>query len=131
MDLPCSLHGLISGRLDLLETQTKRILQEASVIGRGFFYEILKRVTVIKDRIDEDLGNLERLDMIRTRSLQPDLEYMFKHVLTQEVAYNGLLKKQRRKIHEKIAQVMERVFHDRLPQFYETLAFHFTMGESI
>ena len=51
-DIPSSLHGLISGRLDRLDKQTKRILQEASVIGRDFLYEILKRITELEERID-------------------------------------------------------------------------------
>jgi class 3 adenylate cyclase/tetratricopeptide (TPR) repeat protein len=130
-DIPSSLHGLISGRLDRLERQTKRILQEASVIGRDFLYEILKRITELEASIDGELGHLERLDLIRTRSLQPDLEYMFKHALTQEIVYNSLLKKQRREIHEQIALVMEGLFQDRLSEFYETLAFHFARGRSI
>ena len=92
-DISSTIHGLISGRLDRLEKETKRILQEASVIGRAFLYEILKRVTELGDRIDLGLNTLERLDLIRTRSLQPELEYMFKHPLTHEVVYNGLLKK--------------------------------------
>jgi len=129
-DIPSSLHGLISGRLDRLEKQTKRILQEASVIGRDFLYEILKRITELETRVDGELGHLERLDLIRTRSLQPDLEYMFKHALTQEIVYNGLLKKQRREIHEQIALVMEGLFQDRLSEFYETLAFHFARSRS-
>ena len=128
--IPSSLHGIISGRLDRLEKQTKRILQEASVIGRDFLYEILKRISELQERIDGELNQLERLDLIRTRSLQPDLEYMFKHALTQEIVYNGLLKKQRRQIHEQIAQVMENLFKDRLPEFHETLAFHYALGES-
>jgi len=130
-DIPSSLHGLISGRLDRLENQTKRILQEASVIGRDFLYEILKRISDVKYHIDGELNHLERLDLIRARSLQPDLEYMFKHALTQEIVYNGLLKKQRREIHEHIAVVMERIFKDRLAEFYETLAFHFARGQSV
>jgi len=129
-DISSSLHGLISGRLDRLEKQTKRILQEASVIGRDFLYEILKRITELEERIDGELSHLERLDLIRARSLQPDIEYMFKHALTQEIVYNGLLKKQRREIHEQIACVMESVFQDRLAEFYETLAFHFVRGLS-
>ena len=52
------------------------------------------RVTALKDQIDKSLIGLERLDLIRTRSFQPDLEYIFKHALTQEVVYNGLLKKE-------------------------------------
>jgi tetratricopeptide (TPR) repeat protein len=55
---------------------------------------------------------------------------VFKHALTQEVVYSGLLKKERQEIHERIALVMEQIFHDRLPEFYETLAFHFAQGKS-
>jgi class 3 adenylate cyclase len=69
-----TIHGLISGRLDRREKDTKRILQEASVIGRAFLYEILKRITELDERIDRGLSTLERLDFIRTRSLQPELE---------------------------------------------------------
>jgi tetratricopeptide (TPR) repeat protein len=56
---------------------------------------------------------------------------VFKHALTQEVVYSGLLKKERQEIHERIALVMEQIFHDRLPEFYETLAFHFAQGQSV
>jgi class 3 adenylate cyclase/tetratricopeptide (TPR) repeat protein len=130
-DISSSIHGLISGRLDHLENETKRILQEASVIGRTFLYEILKKISELKDHIDGELSVLERLDLLRTRSLQPDLEYMFKHPLTQEVVYSGLLKKDRQQIHEQIALVMESLFQDRLSEFYETLAFHFARGRSV
>jgi class 3 adenylate cyclase/tetratricopeptide (TPR) repeat protein len=130
-EVSSTIHGVISGRLDRLEIESKRILQEASVIGRTFFYEILNRITELKHHIDQCLRSLERLDLIRARSLQPDLEYIFKHALTQEVVYNGLLKKERQAIHERIALVMEHLFHDRLPEFYETLAYHFQQGHSI
>jgi class 3 adenylate cyclase/tetratricopeptide (TPR) repeat protein len=130
-DISSTIHGLISGRLDRLEKETKRILQEASVIGRAFLYDILRRVTDLEGRIDRGLSTLERLDLIRARSLEPDLEYMFKHPLTQEVVYNGLLKKDRQVIHEQIALVMEQFFQDRLSEFYETLAFHFKRGQSV
>jgi tetratricopeptide (TPR) repeat protein len=129
-DISPTIHGLISGRLDRLEKETKHILQEASVIGRAFLYDILKRITELDDLIDRGLSTLERLDFIRTRSLQPELEYMFKHPLTQEVVYNSILKKERQEIHEQIALVMEKLFQQRLPEFYETLAFHFLRGGS-
>ena len=86
---------------------------------------------MLKDRIDRELSNLERVDLIRTRAIQPDIEYMFKHPLTPEVVYNGLLKKERQEIHEQIASVMENLFQNRLPEFYETLAFHFQKSHSI
>ena len=92
-DIPSTVQGVISARLDRLERETKRVLQEASVIGRAFLYEILRRISDLKDYIDKSLTNLERLDLIKTRTLQPELEYIFKHALTQEVVYNGLLDK--------------------------------------
>ena len=130
-EISSTIHGVISGRLDRLEKESKRILQEASVIGRTFFYEILNRITELEHQIDKSLRSLERLDLIRARALQPDLEYIFKHALTQEVVYNGLLKKERQVIHERIGLVMEQLFQDRLPEFYETLAYHFKQGRSI
>jgi predicted ATPase/class 3 adenylate cyclase len=129
-DISSTVHGVISSRLDRLEKEAKRILQEASVIGRAFLYEILRRITEIKQETERCLRGLEQLDLIRTKSLQPDLEYIFKHALTQEVAYNGLLRKERKAIHERIALVMEQLFEDRLSEFYETLAFHFARGQS-
>jgi class 3 adenylate cyclase/tetratricopeptide (TPR) repeat protein len=130
VNIPSTVQGIISARLDRLERETKRILQEASVIGRAFLYEILNRITELKEHIDKSLTGLERLDLIRVRSLQPEMEYIFKHALAQEVVYNGLLKKERQAIHEKIGTVMEQLFQDRIPEFYETLAFHFQQGQS-
>ena len=46
------------------------------------------------------------------------------------MVYNGLLKKERQVIHEKIANVMEELFRERLPEFYETLAYHYKQGQS-
>jgi len=130
-DIPSTVQGVISARLDRLEREMKRILQEASVIGRAFFYEILKRITEMQEDLDRSLSGLERLDLVRARSMEPDLEYIFKHALTQEVVYNGLLRKDRQEIHERIGAVMERLFQDRLSEFYETLAFHFKQGRSV
>ena len=130
-NIPSTVQGIISARLDRLEMETKRVLQEASVIGRSFLYEILNRISELKENIERSLTGLERLDLIRVRSLQPDLEYIFKHALTQEVVYNGLLKKERQIIHERIGLVIEELFSDRLPEFYETLAYHFKQGSSV
>ncbi len=131
LEISATIQGVISARVDRLELQSKRILQEASVIGRSFYYDILKRITDINDSIDRSLSGLERFDLIKTKSIQPYLEYIFKHALTQEVVYNGLLKKERRKIHDQIGHVVEEMFKDRLPEFYETLAFHFKNGHSM
>jgi len=130
-DISSTIQGVISARVDRLEQESKRILQEASVIGRSFYYEILNKISALKEGIDKCLIGLERLDLIKAKSIQPELEYFFKHALTQEVVYNGLLKKERRKIHERIGYVIEKLFKNRLPEFYETLAYHFKMGQSI
>ena len=130
-NVPATIQGVLTARLDRLEKETKRILQEASVIGRAFFYEILNRVTELTSNVDKCLLGLENFDLIRTRSRKPDLEYIFKHALTQEVAYNGLLKKERQEIHERIGMAIEQLFQDRLPEFYENLAFHFKNGKNI
>jgi class 3 adenylate cyclase/tetratricopeptide (TPR) repeat protein len=128
-DVPPTVQGVISARLDRLEVESKRILQEASVIGRAFLYVILEKITELKQHLGSCLDGLERVDLIRTRSLQPELEYIFKHAMTQEVVYNRLLKKDRQVLHERIARVMEQLFGDRLLEFYETLAFHFKKSE--
>jgi len=74
-----TVQGVISARLDRLEKEMKRILQEASVIGRVFLYEILTKITELKERLDHHLHRLEQFDLIRIRSFQPELEYIFKH----------------------------------------------------
>lgn len=130
-DIPSTINGVISARLDRLDNESRRLLREASVIGRAFLYEILKRITELRNRIDLCLKELESLDLIRTKSFHPDLEYIFKHALIHEVIYNGVLLRERREIHEKIALVIERLFEMRLSEFYETLAFHFEQGSSI
>ena len=130
-NIPSTIQGVISARVDRLEKESKQILQEASVIGRAFIYELLLRITELKDPIDPYLDDLKTLDLIRIRSLQPELEYIFKHALTQEAVYSGLLRKERQAIHERIALAMEQLFRDRLPEFYETLGFHFKRGRSI
>ncbi|MCU0590873.1 MAG: AAA family ATPase [Desulfobacterales bacterium] len=131
LNISSTVHGVISARLDRLEKAAKRILQEASVIGRVFLYDILNRVTEFKGQIDKCLNGLESLDLIRKRGLPPDLEYVFKHALTQEAVYNGLLKKERQELHERTGLVIEQIFHDRLPEFYEILALHFKQGQSV
>ena len=126
-----NIQGVIAGRIDRLGHDTKRILQEASVIGRAFLFDILTRISEIKENVAQNLLMLERIDLISAKSIQPTLEYIFKHALTQEIVYNGLVKLERKMIHEKIGNVIEIIFKDRLPEFYETLAYHFVRGQSV
>lgn len=123
--LPATVQGVIAARLDRLEPQAKRTLQQASVIGQSFLYEVLHRVIHNPEALRGQLEDLELADMIRARSLEPDLEYMFKHPLTQEVVYSSILLSERAAIHGRVGKVMEEVLAERLPEFYETLALHF------
>ena len=123
-EIPSSIHAVISGRIDRLEGPVKYLLQEASVIGRILPYEIFRRLTRHPDDLNQHLEQLEDLGLLR-KSSQSEHEYEFKHALIQEVVYSGLLKKDRMAMHQRIGLVMEQVFSDRLPEFYETLAFHF------
>jgi len=130
-NLSRTIQGIISARVDCLEKEVKRTLQEASVIGRAFLYRILQAAKEFKEHIDQDLNELERLDLIRMKSVLPDVEYIFKHALTQEIVYQGLLKKEREEIHQRIGNAIEKIFPNRLPEFYESLAFHFKQSPSI
>jgi class 3 adenylate cyclase/tetratricopeptide (TPR) repeat protein len=129
-NIPPTIQGVISGRIDRLDSPMKRILQEAAVIGREFYYDILNKISVFRDHMEPALERLEHLDLINTKSIEPDLEFLFKHALTRDVAYSGLLIKERKAIHEKIGHVIERLFRDRLPEFYEALAFHYKQSQS-
>ena len=130
-DIPLTVNGVITARLDRLERTIKHILQEASVIGKSFPYAILSKISNHEKHLASSLDELERLDLIRLKSPLPDREYSFKHALTQEVIYNSLLKKERQEIHERIGHVMEELFPERLPELFETLAFHFKNGNSL
>lgn len=129
--LPPTVQGVISARIDRLEKGHKHLLQEASVIGRAFLQEVLKQATENQQDVEGCLATLEKTDLIRIRSREPDVEYLFKHSLTQEVVYRSLLRTQRQAIHERVGTVMERLMHARLPEFYERLAYHFREARSL
>jgi class 3 adenylate cyclase/tetratricopeptide (TPR) repeat protein len=124
-DIPSTIHGIIASRMDQLGQQDKRILQEAAVIGRAFLYDILKRISVYADEVDAGLYKLERAGLIKPRALHPEMEFMFKHALIQEVSYGSLLRRERQRVHERIGRTIEHLYQDRLSEFDETLAIHF------
>jgi tetratricopeptide (TPR) repeat protein len=105
-------------------------MQVASVIGRDFAFRILQTITGMKQELKSHLINLQGLEFIYEKQLFPELEYIFKHILTQEVAYNSLLVKRRKEIHEKIGQAIEENYTDRLEEFYEMLAYHYSKSEN-
>ena len=130
-EIPDSIHGIIAARMDRLKDDLKRTMQVASVIGRDFSFKVLQSITELKEEIKSHLINLQDLEFIYEKSLFPELEYIFKHALTQEVAYNSLLIKRRKEIHEKIGKAMEDIYKDRLEEFYEMLAYHYANSTNL
>ncbi len=130
-DVPPTVEGVIAARLDRQQPESRRVLQEASVIGRTFLRLILEKITEFPSVIEDRLSALVSSDLIRKIALEPDISYIFKHALTQEVAYNSLLRTDRASIHGKVANVIEGLLGERLPEFFETLAFHFKQGQNV
>ena len=125
IQIPDTIQGIISARMDRLEDNLKRIMQVASVIGRDFAFRILQAITGVREELKSYLLNLQGLEFIYEKRLFPELEYIFKHALIQEVAYNSLLQKRKREIHEKIGIAIEQIYSNRLEEFYEMLAYHY------
>jgi class 3 adenylate cyclase/pimeloyl-ACP methyl ester carboxylesterase len=128
--IPDTIQGVIMARIDRLPEGSKAALQIASVIGREFTARLVERVAALGRDARQALGELRAVELIYEKARSPELEYMFKHALTHDVAYETLLRQKRRELHRRTGQVIEELYADRLPEFYETLAFHFTRGES-
>jgi tetratricopeptide (TPR) repeat protein len=129
IQIPDTIQGIIAARMDRLEDNLKRTMQVASVIGRDFAFRILQKITGLREELKGYLINLQGLEFIYEKSLFPELEYIFKHALTREVAYNSLLQKRRKEIHERIGNAIEQIYAERLEEFFEMLAYHFGQGE--
>lgn len=125
VQVPDTVQGIIAARMDRLEESLKRIMQVAAVIGREFAFRILETITEMRENLKSGLVNLQGLEFIYEKSLFPDLEYIFRHALVQEVAYNSLLIQRRKEIHEKIGRAIEQLYPARLEEFCEMLAYHY------
>jgi class 3 adenylate cyclase/tetratricopeptide (TPR) repeat protein len=130
IEVPDSIQGIIAARIDRVEENLKRIMQVASVIGREFAYRILQTITGMREELKSSLINLQGLEFIHEKRLFPELEYIFKHALTQEVAYNSLLQKRRKEIHGKIGAAIENLYPDRLEEYFELLAYHYVRSDN-
>ena len=125
LQIPNTVQAVLAARMDRLSEELKHTMQVASVIGRDFAFKILKTVLELGDELRGHLTNLVGLEILYEKALFPELEYIFKHALTQEVAYDSLLKQRRRVIHGHIAQVVEELYSEQLDESYELLAHHY------
>jgi class 3 adenylate cyclase/tetratricopeptide (TPR) repeat protein len=129
--LPATLHGVLMARIDRLDAECKRVLQLASVIGRIFDERVLATIVEAGTRqnLQQHLVTLLRTQMIRQRTRLPEPVYIFKHHLTQEAAYSGLLNRERRLYHRQVAETLEQLYADRIPEHIELLAHHWEYAE--
>jgi class 3 adenylate cyclase len=131
-DFPDNIQGVITSRVDRLSPQLQLALKVASVIGRAFAYRVLQDVypvTPDKPRLIDYLGTLERLDITPLESPEPELTYIFKHAITQEVTYNLMLFAQRQELHRAVAEWYEQQAGADLDRHYPLLAYHWTRAE--
>ncbi len=108
-EIPDSVQAVLAARIDLLGDAEKAALQAAAVIGRMFW---TGPVYQLVEGLAPDLGVLESRDLIRHRagsSLEGEVEYVFKHALTREVAYGSLTKARRARLHARFAEWLERL----------------------
>ena len=126
--IPSTINDVLIARIDRLEERTRELVKIASIIGRNFFDRILKEVAASIEDIDNRLAYLKDLQLIRDRMRMEELEYFFKHALAQEAAYESTLLQQRKALHLKVAQSIEKLFQERLHEFYGLLAFHYSQA---
>jgi predicted ATPase len=131
LPIPTTVQGVLAARIDRLPPEEKALLQTLAIIGKEFPLSLLKQV--VEQREHELLSRLAHLqagEFIYQQPAFPEVEYTFKHALTQEVAYNSLLIERRKALHERTAQAIEALFHSQLEDHYGELAHHYTRSSN-
>lgn len=132
--LPQSIEGLVLARIDRLPAQQQLLLKVAAVIGRSFAAQPLHATLrhyapVDRPTLADYLDSLSRHDLTMPESIEPELTYAFKHIVTHSVAYETLLFGQRAEIHRAVASWYERSYAQQLAPFYPLLAHHYHMAD--
>jgi class 3 adenylate cyclase/tetratricopeptide (TPR) repeat protein len=133
--IPDTLTGVLSARIDRLPENTKHVAQTAAVLGRIFAQRALMATCAaapppeqIED-VEPHLGVLTYEELVRERVHDPELEYIFKHALTQEAAYELLLIRRRKELHRRAGEVLEELYPEQRGELSSALAYHFRLGE--
>jgi class 3 adenylate cyclase/tetratricopeptide (TPR) repeat protein len=130
LQVPVTVHAVLAARIDRLPLEEKRLLQTAAVIGTEVPFTLLQAIGELsEEELRRGLGHLQAAEFLYETSLFPELEYTFKHALTHEVTYNGLLQERRHALHARIVAASERLYADRLTEQAERLAQHAFRGE--
>jgi tetratricopeptide (TPR) repeat protein len=130
LQVPATVQTILAARIDRLPAEEKRLLQAASVIGKDVSYALLAAIAEQpEEALRRGLAHLQEAEFLYETQLFPDLEFAFKHALTHDVAYAGLLGERRRDLHAAVAAAIERLHADRLVEHVERLAQHARQGE--
>jgi predicted ATPase len=125
--VPGTVQAVLAARIDRLPAAEKELLQTLAVIGREFSLGLVQRVTLdANDELERKLSRLQAGEFIYEQPAAGDVEYIFKHALTQEVAYNALLVERRKLLHERAGQALESMFADQLEEHVTQLAHHYS-----
>jgi len=136
-NIPETLAGVLSARIDRLPETTKRVAQTAAVIGRVFMHRVLETVCHAApppervDHVEPHIGTLSMEQIVRERTRSPEREYIFKHAMTCEAAYGLLLRARRRELHARAGMALETLFADRRDEFAPLLAHHFAEADDL
>jgi DNA-binding NtrC family response regulator/tetratricopeptide (TPR) repeat protein len=123
--LPDTIQEALMARIDRLPDAPKRVLQTASVLGREFSLRLLGALWPGAGGLDPHLVELKRLEFLYEQSGGEEPTYVFKHALTQEVAYESLAPTRRRALHAAAGRTLEALYAERLSEVYERLAYHY------
>ncbi len=129
--IPNTINDVLMARIDRLEVQARNLVKVASVIGKNFFYRVLSEVANTVQNLDDSLSYLKEIELFQERRRMEEQEYLFKHALAQEAAYDSILPQKRRELHLKVAGSIEKVFGEKLHEFYGMLAYHCSKGENL
>ena len=128
VEIPDTVQSVLAARIDLLQPKEKMVLQRAAVVGRVFWPSPVARLLDgIADDVGSVLEHLEERELIQSRlgsSLAGEPEYLFKHVLTREVAYEMLPRRDRGAAHAEVATWIEETTGDRASEMVELVAYH-------
>jgi len=128
--VPETVHAVLAARIDRLEPDQKRLLQEAAVIGKDVPFLLLQATTRLPEQeLRARLQELQAAEFLYESRLFPELEYTFKHALTREVAYSNLLREQARVLHAEVAEALTQLAGERLDEHVEQIAEHAERGQ--
>jgi tetratricopeptide (TPR) repeat protein len=130
IQVPATVQAVLAARIDRLPPEEKRLLQTAAVIGTEVPFALLQAIAELPEAdLHRGLTHLQAAEFLYEASLFPELVYTFKHALTHEVTYSGLLLERRRVLHARIVEALEALAGDRVAEQVERLAHHAFRGE--